>query len=87
VNGYEQARSGYGPASRGGTLPRRRYHGCAHGAIAQLGERLDRTQEVAGSSPASSIDGTPHYCWVSVFKERGDGRLNFITSREYPVGA
>jgi hypothetical protein len=25
------------------------------GAIAQLGERLDRTQEVAGSSPASSI--------------------------------
>src|SRR5438105_1244873 len=26
-----------------------------HGAIAQLGERLDRTQEVAGSSPASSI--------------------------------
>jgi integrase len=24
------------------------------GAIAQLGERLDRTQEVAGSSPASS---------------------------------
>src|SRR5689334_10121043 len=39
----------------------RRYHGrarraCApYGAIAQLGERLDRTQEVAGSSPASSI--------------------------------
>src|SRR5512132_447903 len=29
------------------------------GAIAQLGERLDRTQEVAGSSPASSISGTP----------------------------
>src|SRR4051812_19411376 len=27
----------------------------AHGAIAQLEERLDRTQEVAGSSPASSI--------------------------------
>jgi hypothetical protein len=26
-----------------------------HGAIAQLGERLDRTQKVAGSSPASSI--------------------------------
>src|SRR5262249_49594217 len=25
-----------------------------HGAIAQLEERLDRTQEVAGSSPASS---------------------------------
>jgi hypothetical protein len=27
---------------------------CPRGAIAQLGERLDRTQEVAGSSPASS---------------------------------
>jgi hypothetical protein len=27
----------------------------ALGAIAQLEERLDRTQEVAGSSPASSI--------------------------------
>jgi hypothetical protein len=31
------------------------------GAIAQLGERLDRTQEVAGSSPASStFDKAPH---------------------------
>src|SRR5215469_10684398 len=29
------------------------------GAIAQLGERLDRTQEVAGSSPASSIEKSP----------------------------
>src|SRR5918992_5403372 len=29
------------------------------GAIAQLGERLDRTQEVAGSSPASSIRRRP----------------------------
>src|SRR5206468_13011599 len=29
------------------------------GAIAQLGERLDRTQEVAGSSPASSITPKP----------------------------
>ena len=29
------------------------------GAIAQLGERLDRTQEVAGSSPASSIAKGP----------------------------
>ena len=26
-----------------------------YGAIAQLGERLDRTQEVSGSSPLSSI--------------------------------
>jgi hypothetical protein len=30
-----------------------------HGAIAQLGERLDRTQEVAGSSPASSTSRIP----------------------------
>jgi hypothetical protein len=26
-----------------------------HGAIAQLGERLDRTQEVSGSNPLSSM--------------------------------
>jgi hypothetical protein len=26
------------------------------GAVAQLGERLDRTQEVRGSSPLSSIE-------------------------------
>jgi hypothetical protein len=32
-----------------------RLHFPDRGAIAQLGERLDRTQEVAGSSPASSI--------------------------------
>ncbi len=39
-----------GPGSqRGGTL-----QSASPGAIAQLGERLDRTQEVAGSSPASS---------------------------------
>jgi hypothetical protein len=31
----------------------------ARGTIAQLGERLDRTQEVAGSSPASSTVGGP----------------------------
>ena len=29
------------------------------GAIAQLGERLDRTQEVGGSSPPSSIGKRP----------------------------
>jgi hypothetical protein len=32
------------------------------GAIAQLGERLDRTQEVAGSSPASSTPKRPAPC-------------------------
>ena len=37
----------------------RRYHESAYGAIAQLEERLDRTQEAAGSSPASSIQRTP----------------------------
>src|SRR5439155_2803511 len=38
---------------------RRRVHFADRGAIAQLGERLDRTQEVAGSSPASSISKRP----------------------------
>ena len=36
-----------------------------HGAIAQLEERLDRTQEVAGSSPASSTAEKPRYGEVS----------------------
>jgi hypothetical protein len=36
-------------------LPAHRVAQATRGAIAQLGERLDRTQEVAGSSPASSI--------------------------------
>ena len=31
------------------------------GAIAQLGERLDRTQEVGGSSPPSSISKGPAF--------------------------
>jgi hypothetical protein len=30
------------------------------GAIAQLAERLDRTQEVGGSNPPSSIQSAPH---------------------------
>src|SRR3954454_5430305 len=30
-----------------------------HGAITQLGERLDRTQEVGGSSPPSSTSRNP----------------------------
>src|SRR5436309_9674997 len=43
---------GRSPAA-GGAL-HGRYHG-SRGAIAQLEERLDRTQEVGGSSPPSSI--------------------------------
>src|SRR3954470_2592329 len=35
------------------------HYGPVLGAIAQLGERLDRTQEVGGSSPPSSIPETP----------------------------
>ena len=35
-------------------LPFSKLHLDARGAIAQLGERLDRTQEVVGSSPTSS---------------------------------
>jgi uncharacterized glyoxalase superfamily protein PhnB len=38
-----------------------------YGAIAQLGERLDRTQEVSGSSPLSSIAGKA--CRCEVFKD------------------
>src|ERR671918_407432 len=38
------------------------------GAIAQLGERLDRTQEVAGSSPASSMTKGPQ---AGLFSEEG----------------
>src|SRR4051812_37534832 len=43
-----------------GPLPPRR---AARGAIAQLGERLDRTQEVAGSSPASSMQKSLLALW------------------------
>src|SRR3954447_14931609 len=35
------------------------HYGEVLGAIAQLGERLDRTQEVGGSSPPSSIPERP----------------------------
>jgi hypothetical protein len=48
------------------------------GAIAQLGERLDRTQEVGGSSPPSSINQINQikkslafaglFCWPSVLR-------------------
>src|SRR5581483_9808320 len=41
------------------------------GAIAQLGERLDRTQEVAGSSPASSTSRTPAQAGVLARPFRG----------------
>src|SRR4051812_34042358 len=55
------------------------------GAIAQLGERLDRTQEVAGSSPASSISKSPanrpvtdppHLSWPSPLYRRATERLS-----------
>jgi hypothetical protein len=42
--------------------------GVQRGAIAQLGERLDRTQEVGGSSPPSSIRGTPAAAGVLLFR-------------------
>src|SRR5215211_4256114 len=41
--------------------PGRTHHRVPRGAIAQLGERLDRTQEVGGSSPPSSISGSPAF--------------------------
>src|SRR5512132_3696070 len=43
-----------------------------HGAIAQLEERLDRTQEVAGSSPASSISRILPFAGVSLWAVRFD---------------
>ncbi len=46
-----------------------RYHP-PHGAIAQLEERLDRTQEVAGSSPASSISRSARSCRGFVVRGR-----------------
>ena len=50
---------------------RTKLHFPDRGAIAQLGERLDRTQEVAGSSPASS---TP------ALEVRSRCRVNMTTS-------
>src|SRR4051794_26221397 len=43
-----------------------RLHWMPRGAIAQLGERLDRTQEVGGSSPPSSIRGNASTAQVPV---------------------
>src|SRR4051794_13884669 len=43
------------------------YTGNTCGAIAQLGERLDRTQEVGGSSPPSSTPRTPAPAGVLAF--------------------
>src|SRR5712692_1511383 len=43
------------PGSGGCRPGVRRFSFEARGAVAQLGERLDRTQEVRGSSPLSSI--------------------------------
>jgi hypothetical protein len=39
------------------------------GAIAQLAERLDRTQEVGGSNPPSSIEGSPCMSAARLFAE------------------
>ncbi len=50
----------------------RRLHFADRGAIAQLGERLDRTQEVAGSSPASSI-----------LKDAGNGVFSLGTGLQF----
>ena len=40
------------------------------GAIAQLGERLDRTQEVGGSSPPSSTHKRPAHAGLLFSKEQ-----------------
>ena len=49
------------------------------GAIAQLGERLDRTQEVAGSSPASSMTKRPPFPGLLLVMRR----LGFILGAGY----
>src|SRR5215208_1465936 len=46
---------------------------------------LDRTQEAAGSSPASSIAGIAPGDCVCVLAVRGPAVANFITWRRYPV--
>ena len=50
-------------------------------------ERVDRTQEVAGSIPASSIARIRHDCGILSFAVHARRGLNFVTSVEYPVGA
>ncbi len=55
------------PSTLHGPVRPRHGDGRAHGAIAQLGERLDRTQEVAGSSPASSIGRSPAQAGLLLF--------------------
>jgi hypothetical protein len=59
-------------------MSERPLHWADRGAIAQLGERLDRTQEVAGSSPASSIHKGP--AQGVIFSDRADraGRLIYL---------
>src|SRR5215204_5834925 len=52
------------------------------GAIAQLGERLDRTQEVGGSSPPSSIRGTPAAAGFPCFGRRSTARSFGYTAAE-----
>jgi hypothetical protein len=63
------------PARRGaGSQLEPKLHFLPRGAIAQLGERLDRTQEVAGSSPASSIGP-----FAGILRRRPRGRLLLAT--------
>src|SRR4051794_20415899 len=58
---YRQLRSV--PLQRNqGASPHEGYHR-GRGAIAQLEERLDRTQEVGGSSPPSSTARSPRRHW------------------------
>jgi quercetin dioxygenase-like cupin family protein len=55
-----------------------------HGAIAQLGECLDRTQEAAGSSPASSISMTPSGPRVLLRSEDSEGAVSIIETSPSP---
>src|SRR6266550_2606034 len=50
--------------------------GVKPGAIAQLGERLDRTQEVGGSSPPSSIFEKSCTWWLRFLLDRRRSALD-----------
>ena len=84
----DQAEAGPDPAAARAARTARRpaLHYARRGAIAQLGERLDRTQEVAGSSPASSTSERPANAGLLfVDGERaahvGEGRLSCRQNR------
>src|SRR5262249_18729986 len=70
-------------ARRGGRSRPARLDCLLRGAIAQLGERLDRTQEVGGSNPPSSITRSPciHTVSAAASRSRDTGRNARLTPK------